>query len=264
VGLFVIAAGAHADFAKSLGSKGFLRELSAYLKIGVDHDRIAVCEYVRNTPVSILASEGLDGGSPADAIARKYLSNHFRRACADDASGVAGAGVQVHFAEVMDMDAGIDISRPTSALLCGVAAILSRRADRSADSHLLVLLARGGEHGGFRSHEKHFLRRNAVEISALADRNYASEPPSSALDRWADHLMASSSALSQREAIVCAYALMGYSNEATALNLGLTANSIITYRRRAFAKLDISSHNELIPMLFFPRAAAEPLEGSAA
>lgn len=43
--------------------------------------------------------------------------------------------------------------------------------------------------------------------------------------------------LSGREADVCAYAVMGYSTEATALNLGVSKSSALTYRERAYTKL---------------------------
>jgi DNA-binding CsgD family transcriptional regulator len=55
--------------------------------------------------------------------------------------------------------------------------------------------------------------------------------------------------LSQREASVCARVVMGYTNEAASLDLGLSCHSVATYRRRAYGKLGITSQSELFAML---------------
>jgi len=56
-------------------------------------------------------------------------------------------------------------------------------------------------------------------------------------------------ALSAREAAVCARIVMGYSNEAIALDLGLSFHSVRTYRRRAYAKMQVTSQNELFALI---------------
>jgi DNA-binding CsgD family transcriptional regulator len=56
-------------------------------------------------------------------------------------------------------------------------------------------------------------------------------------------------ALSAREQAVCARIVAGYSNEAIALDLGLSFHSVRTYRRRAYAKLRVTSQNELFALV---------------
>lgn len=56
-------------------------------------------------------------------------------------------------------------------------------------------------------------------------------------------------ALSQREREVCAHAAAGKTIDETALELGIARTSIITYRQRAYQKLDISRPNELISLI---------------
>jgi DNA-binding CsgD family transcriptional regulator len=55
--------------------------------------------------------------------------------------------------------------------------------------------------------------------------------------------------LSAREAAVCARIVTGYSNEAIALDLDLSFHSVRTYRRRAYAKLRVTSQNELFALI---------------
>jgi len=48
---------------------------------------------------------------------------------------------------------------------------------------------------------------------------------------------------------VCARIVTGHSNEAIALDLGLSFHSVRTYRRRAYAKLNVTSQNELFAQI---------------
>ena len=48
---------------------------------------------------------------------------------------------------------------------------------------------------------------------------------------------------------MCAGSVAGYSTEALALELNVSQNSISTYRRRAYSKLNISTRSELFKLL---------------
>lgn len=56
--------------------------------------------------------------------------------------------------------------------------------------------------------------------------------------------------LTRREAEVCAAIVMGYRAEAIAGRLGISPNTVTTHRKRAYAKLRISSQTELFGILF--------------
>ncbi len=51
--------------------------------------------------------------------------------------------------------------------------------------------------------------------------------------------------LTNRERDVCARILLGYTSEAIGLDLGIAPTSVVTYRKRAYAKLGIATQNEL-------------------
>jgi len=55
--------------------------------------------------------------------------------------------------------------------------------------------------------------------------------------------------LTDRESDVCSLIVSGHSSEAIAIRLGLSINSVKTYRKRAYAKLAISSQNELFHLM---------------
>ncbi|EJL30805.1 response regulator containing a CheY-like receiver domain and an HTH DNA-binding domain [Caulobacter sp. AP07] len=56
--------------------------------------------------------------------------------------------------------------------------------------------------------------------------------------------------LTPREADVCAAIVVGYRAEAVAELLGIAANTVATHRKRAYAKLNISSQTELFGIFF--------------
>jgi DNA-binding CsgD family transcriptional regulator len=55
--------------------------------------------------------------------------------------------------------------------------------------------------------------------------------------------------LSQREREVCALMAAGLTSERIALKLGVTLNTVLTYRKRAYFRLQISSQNDLLRLL---------------
>jgi DNA-binding CsgD family transcriptional regulator len=55
--------------------------------------------------------------------------------------------------------------------------------------------------------------------------------------------------LARRELDVCLGIMQGKSSEAIALALGISVNTVLTYRKRAYARLGITSHNELMRLV---------------
>ncbi len=64
-------------------------------------------------------------------------------------------------------------------------------------------------------------------------------------DALAERLTFLGRGLTARELQVCSRILAGLNTEAIGLDLGLQVSSVVTFRRRAYARLGISSHNEL-------------------
>lgn len=69
------------------------------------------------------------------------------------------------------------------------------------------------------------------------------------LDDMRDRVAASCRALPLREAEVCAAIILGLSTEGIALTLGIASGTVQTYRKRAYARLQISSQNELMRLV---------------
>ncbi|PHP66776.1 hypothetical protein CSC94_11755 [Zhengella mangrovi] len=63
--------------------------------------------------------------------------------------------------------------------------------------------------------------------------------------------------LTKREVAVCARSILGVTAEGIALDLGIAQTSVLTYRRRAYARLNINSINQLSTMLIQSSAARQ-------
>jgi LuxR family transcriptional regulator, activator of tox operons len=104
-----------------------------------------------------------------------------------------------------------------------------------------------------------FSEADLVALSTLADLAITAIGKHDALnslrateapyDRYCRRLALSAPRLSSREIQVCAQIVMGLRSDAIAHELGLSINTILSHRRRAYAKLEISSQTELFHML---------------
>ena len=80
------------------------------------------------------------------------------------------------------------------------------------------------------------------EVTKPADGRGAAQDFHARLERAAP-------GLSKRERDVCALVAAGLTSEGIALELGVGINTVLTYRKRAYARLGISSQNELMRIL---------------
>ena len=95
-------------------------------------------------------------------------------------------------------------------------------------------------------------------ISNLVARHFASEertsvPGAQISERNLGRIvreLSPESPLTEREAQVCTLIIMGCSSEAIALRFGIAVGSVMTYRRRAYARLSVVSQNELFALVF--------------
>ncbi|WP_461324454.1 helix-turn-helix transcriptional regulator [Bradyrhizobium diazoefficiens] len=120
--------------------------------------------------------------------------------------------------------------------------------------------------GCFKPAQTDSLRRIAPSISAAVARHFEPTPVQRQNPRQSlDELFAFSDAfnfLTGREKEVCLRILLGYSSEAISSDLGIGIHSTLTYRRRAYDKLGISSQNELFKIVLELLIQSSPKAGA--
>jgi DNA-binding CsgD family transcriptional regulator len=126
--------------------------------------------------------------------------------------------------------------------------IMSRRGG----ALIKISLHRAECSGSFTSDEIGWVRDSAELLFALVGRHQRlmvpqGEPVDPAT--YVECILSIAPELSGREAEVCAGIAMGRTNEGIGLDLGISPNTVRTYRKRAYAQLSISSHNELLKLI---------------
>jgi DNA-binding CsgD family transcriptional regulator len=134
----------------------------------------------------------------------------------------------------------------------GIVGKLSLVIRRQSDVLTLSVL-RSQNAGCFNTRDVNMMRALSGVLAAMVERHVSLLEPET-LNNLTElsKLIAeipSAAPLSKQEKAVCARIIAGYSTESIALNLGVSTHSIATYRRRAYAKLNVSSQNQLFMLL---------------
>jgi len=134
----------------------------------------------------------------------------------------------------------------------GIAGRLSVILRRPRDA-ICLSLYRDRRYGGFGVEEFNKIDAIKAPLAAALERHLDLKPTRTlpSVARMTDILQSFEGVpmLSSREAAVCARIVTGHSNEAIALDLGISFHSVRTYRRRAYEKLNVTSQNELFAQI---------------
>lgn len=199
---------------------------------------------------TLLAENHYNSGQPALEIARRYVARHWR---ADPANAIALDDGDAADCWGVRMKAG-DIESSAYRSECYLSVGLSERFSllqrREAGTLRLSIYRRRKE--SFSEAEIDNLVESAPLLMAALWRHYEVTKPTGGRGAAQDfhaRLEKAAPGLSKRERDVCALVAAGLTSEGIALELGVGINTVLTYRKRAYARLGISSQNELMRIL---------------
>ena len=106
----------------------------------------------------------------------------------------------------------------------------------------------------------HDILDSADVLMALLARHEDTRPSSNPFgqESFAARLRSWQPAMTQREIQVCDGIARGLTSEGIAIENGISINTVLTYRKRAYARLGISSQNELLRYVMGHVSAAAP------
>jgi len=120
----------------------------------------------------------------------------------------------------------------------------------------------------FSDEEQDFVRQQASLILALMQKHRqiveataANAERPSEFEQIHAMLMEHPCGLTSREAEICVLVAKGYSSEAIALNLNISQHTVATHRKRAYAKLRVSSKAELFAQIYVPSSTPYGIVG---
>ena len=241
---------AFAAVVESLGRAAFASELAAALNLSVPIDHVCLMRVVDRARPPVLESASWRGGARVAEVQRAYLDGLYRfdpNLTHPVQSGVAlrhlrrDALTDEHYREACFARAGL-LERLTVAV---------------ADTGQLVLLNlyRLDASGPFAAREIAAVADLSRFLAALAIRHVGtlgmllrSRDRGDRIAALAARLHALDDSLTARERDVLSRVMLGMTSEGIALDLGIGLNTVLTYRKRAYARLGVSSQAELFSL----------------
>lgn len=202
------------------------------------------------SPRAMIAVNG--GKTPvARRIASKYIQDYWRldpvnRAIESEPRMAQGATIRLRSDEIENVSYQQDCYRSVS-LIDRISIIKSQ-----AGEIIRLNFYRNRAEGRFEDGDLRVVSKFANLLIQTLSKHDQIRPAINSHDRFEQYcsrLNSIAPQLSRRETQVCAEIVRGLSSGAIASSLGLSINTILTHRRRAYTKLKISSQNELSHIL---------------
>lgn len=234
----------------ALGRESFASELLAALNRSVAVDHVCLMRVVDRARPPVLESASWRGGTRVAEVQRAYLNGLYRfdpNLSLPVPSGVA-------FRHLRRDAIGHADYREACFERAG---LLERLTVAAADEGQLVLLNlyRFGTSGPFTADQIAVMEGLSSFLAALALKHVGalgmllrSRDRGDRIAALAARLHAREGRLTSRERDVLARVMLGVSSEGIALDLGIGLNTVLTYRKRAYARLGVTSQAELFSL----------------
>jgi DNA-binding CsgD family transcriptional regulator len=244
-----VNADAFASTVTALGTAAFAAELLAALNRVVAVDHLSLMRFEDRQRPPVLESAVWRGGEHVAEVQRAYLGGLYRH---DPNLKYSGSGVAVLR---LHRDA---ISNPEYRRACYESSNLIERLSVAApDTGRLVALNlyRRDAGGAFTKHDVDTIEGMAHFLAALSSKHVGmlgtllrSRDRGDRIAALAARLHALDGRLPRRELDVLARILIGMTTEGIALDLRISENTVLTYRKRAYGRLNVSSQAELFSL----------------
>ncbi|CAH1654358.1 MAG: helix-turn-helix transcriptional regulator [Chelatococcus sp.] len=236
----------------AMGTSRFNAALFAMMNECVQARQVVVYRYGGGSPVECIIDVHKEDDRAVTGIVRKYINGYYLRdpmramLCPSDSRRT-----QMSFFNVNHIE-DIEYRRLLYLLprMSGKMAVILQKPDET----LAISVYRGIEHGDFGAREYDALAPHMSTLAAIVERHVElvrSRSSVASVSEIKRIFMQTplEKPLSEREGEVCARVVAGYSNEAISLDLSVSMHSVVTYRRRAYQKLNVTSQSELFSMV---------------
>ena len=242
-------AGLFTPAVAALGSASFAAELLAALNRAVAVDHLSLMRFEDRQRPPVLESAVWRGGEHVAEVQRAYLGGLYRHD-----PNLRHASAQVAVLRLR-RDA---ITNPEYRQFCYLRAGLIERVTVAApDAGRLVALNlyRREQSGPFTAEDLETIEDLAAFLAALSVKHVGmlgtllrSRSRADRIAALATRLHALDGRLTRRELDVLARILTGMASEGIALDLRIRLNTVLTYRKRAYRRLRVSSQAELFSL----------------
>jgi len=231
----------------SIGYPDFPARLFDAFRGVTDSTYITVFVSGQQPKARLLVAENEGDPGVCQKSANLYLSRYWNQ---DPANRVVVHDPDIHTLHIAATDIASTAYRSACYHALGLAkrfSLIQSRRDETMRVNLYFRTGAGLQSVGFDQVSEH----SRVLMAAIW-RHYdhsASLDGTNATNTFRTRLERAAPSLSPRELDVCSLIATGITSEGIAARLGVGINTVLTYRKRAYARLNISSQNELMRFL---------------
>ena len=234
-----------------VGTPKFEPEMFRLVNSAIDCEHLTAFAVSDKMSPAILFAANAGMLPVAKTVAQKYVSMYWHL---DPANGIE-ADHDEEFGDVAFSTLPDDISDGSYRRDCYTSVRLRDRFTvmRKRDGETIRMnFYRGARSGRFEAAAIECIMNSSDLLISLLTKHAAQTAPES--DKLApklcqDRLRLLEPTMPRRETEVCAAITLGMTSEAIALELGISVNTVLTYRKRAYARLGISCQNELLRLV---------------
>ncbi len=249
---------AMAEVIGAIGHPEFNAKLFAKARRFIGAEYLTAFFSQPNARPRALIAEDVGNSGAARFLSERYISRYWKLDPANDPALLLGQGSHPWALRLRSQDISSAAYRNECYLAIHLAERFSLVDTRPAGTLRLDF---------YRGRKERFTNGVADKLSESANllmsvlwRHYeacCTDDRGNVASRFRDRLRMSASKLSPRELDVCTLVASGVTSEGIALELGISLNTVLTYRKRAYARLNISSQNELMRIMLRDRSEAD-------
>ncbi len=237
------------DLIAALGRPDFPRRLFQVARKFTDCHSVTSFAFGTARSPRLLFAENVGDVPVSRQIADEYIAHYWRF---DPANGLTPDTMRAGSCRAMLIGAD-EIAHPSYRQHCYRAIKLVNRMTimrRAGDSVIRVNFYRGRGNRAF-DHGVDAIAAAGDALIALIARHdaWAAKADGGEDFEYLERLRYLCPSMPRRQLEVCALIVRGFFSEAIALKLGISLNTVLTFRRRAYARLRISSQNELMRLV---------------
>lgn len=212
----------------------------------LDCDHLTALAGCGNAAPRVIVAAGLCKTSFTRPIVSKRIARYWHLDPANRAERLCREGECLALRMVPDTDIEDDVYRRECYSQLEIVERLTLMQRRDNDIYRISFLV--GPRSRFADPTVEQIFESSDLLMSLVMKNdQASEakvPPT-----FADRLRVVAPTIPPREAEVCTAIMLGLTSEAIAAKLGISVNTVLTYRKRAYNRLNISCQNELMRLV---------------
>jgi len=245
------------EVVQAVGSDDFGSCLVATLHQQLAVDQVMVFQTTERAPWRILIAQNIGNTSVAERLATAYICHFWAR----DPKRRVIPGLMPMQVELQASDDLCAVDADYRRTLFIEPELVDKLSlfFRGTSATYYINLYRGASAGFFGRPDFDRLRLTCDLLSALVEKHATliERSPTCTVTQMEGLFRAVQpklrARLSSRELETCARVVLGYSSEAIAIDLGVSVHSAITFRKRAFVKFGITTHQELFAVVLHNR-----------